>query len=77
MFALDSHALDHNMDMCRKIQPEFIEILPGIIPSIIKEIQNATAIPVITGGLIRTQEDVDMAIKSGAHAVTIYNVKLW
>ncbi len=77
MFALDSHALDHNMDICRKIQPEFIEILPGIIPSIIKEIQNATAIPVITGGLIRTQEDGDMAIKSEAHAVTTYNVKLW
>ncbi|WP_267882922.1 MULTISPECIES: glycerol-3-phosphate responsive antiterminator [Planococcus] len=35
----------------REIQPEFTEILPGIIPSIIKEIQNATGIPVITGGL--------------------------
>nr|WP_251476564.1 glycerol-3-phosphate responsive antiterminator [Planococcus sp. NCCP-2050] len=39
------------MDIYREIQPEFTEILPGIIPSIIKEIQNATGIPVITGGL--------------------------
>lgn len=77
LFALDSHALNHNVDICRKIQPDFIEILPGIIPSIIKEIQNATGIPVIAGGLIRTQEDVDVAIESGAHAVTTSNVELW
>lgn len=77
LFALDSHALDHNLDICRKIKPDYIEVLPGILPDIIKEIQNSTGIPVIAGGLIRTQNDVDKAIEYGAHAVTTSNTKLW
>lgn len=77
LFALDSHALDHNLDICRKIKPDYIEVLPGIIPGIIQEIQNSTGIPVIAGGLIRTQDDVDTAIEYGAHAVTTSNTELW
>ena len=77
LFALDSHALDHNLDVCRKIKPDYIEVLPGIIPDIIKEIKNSTGIPVIAGGLIRTQQDVDNAIQYGAHAVTTSNTDLW
>lgn len=77
LFALDSHALDHNLDVCRKIKPDFIEVLPGIIPGIIKEIHDATGIPVIAGGLIRTSEDVDKALEYGAHAVTTSNTELW
>lgn len=77
LFALDSHALDHNLDVCRKIKPDYIEVLPGILPDIIKEIQDSTGIPVIAGGLIRTQEDVKKAIEYGAHAVTTSNSDLW
>lgn len=77
LFALDSHALDHNLDVCRKIKPDYIEVLPGILPDIIKEIRNSTGIPVIAGGLIRTQDDVKKAIEYGANAVTTSNTELW
>lgn len=77
LFALDSHALDHNLKLCRKIKPDYIEVLPGIIPSILKEIHDTTGIPVIAGGLIRTKEDVENSLSNGAFAVTTSNTDLW
>lgn len=77
LFALDSHALDHNLKACKKLQPDYIEVLPGVLPGIIQEIREETGIPVIAGGLIRTQNDVDIALRNGAHAVTTSNADLW
>ncbi len=77
LFALDSHALNHNLNICKKIKPDYIEILPGVIPGIVKEIYDETGIPIIAGGLIRTQQDVDNALNSSAYAVTTSNRELW
>ncbi|MFD2640206.1 glycerol-3-phosphate responsive antiterminator [Piscibacillus salipiscarius] len=77
LFALDSHALDHNLNVCKKIQPDYIEVLPGIVPGVMKEINEKTGIKVIAGGLIRTDDDVDNAVKNGAYAVTTSNRELW
>ncbi|WP_456279506.1 glycerol-3-phosphate responsive antiterminator [Bacillus sp. AK128] len=77
LFALDSHALERNLKMSKKIQPDYIEVLPGIIPSVLKEIHEETQIPVIAGGLIRTKEDVQHALDNGAFAVTTSNRALW
>ncbi|KIL50702.1 hypothetical protein KP77_13220 [Jeotgalibacillus alimentarius] len=77
LFALDSHALDHNLNACKKIQPDYIEVLPGIIPDILKEISEETGIPLIAGGLIRTKEDVENSLNNGATAVTTSDRNLW
>ncbi|TKC18952.1 glycerol-3-phosphate responsive antiterminator [Robertmurraya kyonggiensis] len=77
LFALDSHALDHNLKICKRVRPDYIEVLPGVIPSILKEIHEETEIPVIAGGLIRTDEDVKKALDGNAIAVTTSNIKLW
>ncbi|WP_272495853.1 glycerol-3-phosphate responsive antiterminator [Bacillus pinisoli] len=77
LFALDSHALERNLKVSQKIQPDYIEVLPGIIPDFIKEISEETKIPVIAGGLIRTEEEVQHALNGGAFAVTTSNRDLW
>lgn len=77
LFALDSHALNHNLEICRRVQPDYLEILPAILPRIIKEVHEETGIPIIAGGLIRTEQDVRKALKSGAAAVTTSMNRLW
>lgn len=77
LFALDSYALEHNLEMCKRIKPDYIEILPGIIPGIIKQVQGETGIPVIAGGLIRTEQEVKEAFENGAKAVTTSEDQLW
>ncbi|GIO27942.1 glycerol-3-phosphate responsive antiterminator [Ornithinibacillus bavariensis] len=77
LFALDSHALEHNLRLINNIQPDYIEVLPGVVPGILKEINDETGIPLIAGGLIRTEEDIQNALNGGAIAVTTSNEKLW
>ncbi|TAI19358.1 glycerol uptake operon antiterminator GlpP, partial [Bacillus velezensis] len=43
----------------------------------IQEIKEKTGIPIFAGGFIRTEEDVEQALKAGAVAVTTSNTKLW
>jgi len=77
MFLLDSIALDKSYSLIQQTQPDYIEILPGIIPEIIQEVYDKTNIPIISGGLIRNEEHVKLALDAGAQAVTTSNEKLW
>lgn len=77
LFLLDSIALESSYNMLDSIQPDLIEVLPGVIPHIIKEIYDKTNVPIIAGGLIRTIEEVNAAIEAGAAAVTTSNRELW
>lgn len=77
VFLLDSLALDHNLELIKKIRPNCIEVLPGLMPVIIKQISEQTNIPVIAGGLIRSEEQVKAALDAGAVAVSTSNTSLW
>lgn len=77
LFLLDSHALENNIKLINQIKPDYIEILPGIIPSLIDEVYKKTGIPIIAGGLIRTAEDIKLAYGGGAKAVSTSQSELW
>ncbi|MFH0348613.1 MAG: glycerol uptake operon antiterminator GlpP [Bacillota bacterium] len=77
LFLLDTSAMEKSMEFVGKHKPDFIEVLPGIVPSLIQEIKEKTGIPIFAGGFIRTEEDVERALKAGALAVTTSNTKLW
>ncbi|MEC1543370.1 glycerol uptake operon antiterminator GlpP [Bacillus halotolerans] len=77
LFLLDTSAMEKSMEFVGKHKPDFIEVLPGIVPSLIQEIKEKTGIPIFAGGFIRTEQDVERALKAGAVAVTTSNTKLW
>jgi glycerol uptake operon antiterminator len=77
LFLLDSTALDKSYTLLERTKPDFIEVLPGIIPHIITEVKERSGIPIFAGGLIRTVEDVGLALGAGATAVTTSNTELW
>lgn len=77
IFIFDSMSLASGIDSVRKIKPDAIEILPGIMPKIIKIVREETKLSVISGGLISEKEDVEAAINAGAIAVTTSNARLW
>ena len=51
-FMLDSISLHNLLAQLETHRPDFIEVLPGIIPGVIREITDQTTIPLIAGGLI-------------------------
>lgn len=77
IFLIDSHALEKSYKLLEKTRPDFIEVLPGAMPELIKEVSEKVNIPVLAGGFIRTPEDVQNAIYAGAHGVTTSKKELW
>lgn len=77
MFLLDSLSLKTEVRLGQRYLPNYIEVLPGKLPDEIKEISEQTKVPIIAGGLINNQEDVDNALKAGAVAVSTSEKDLW
>ncbi|RED64860.1 glycerol-3-phosphate responsive antiterminator [Cohnella lupini] len=77
LFLIDTGALEKSYSLMEKMKPDFIEVLPGVIPHMIREVKERTGIPVIAGGLIRTEDDVKVALEAGATAVTTSKRELW
>lgn len=77
VFLLDTHALETSYRLLRTSQPDYIEVLPGIIPHVIKEVAEETKIPILAGGLIRSRREYAQALQAGAVAITTSNTKLW
>ncbi len=75
-FVLDSMALD-NIGKQLSNTADAIEILPGIIPKIIKVLAGCIEKPIIAGGLIADSEDVRSVLNAGASAVSSSNSSLW
>jgi glycerol uptake operon antiterminator len=77
LFLLDSSALEKSYTLLERTRPDFIEVLPGIMPHIIKEVRERSGIPIFAGGLIRSVSEVELALEAGATAVTTSNKELW
>lgn len=77
LFILDSLALDSGINSIKSVRPNAVEILPGIMPKIIKNVHEKTRIPIITGGLIKDKEDVILSLNAGAIAISTSNEKVW
>ena len=75
-FLLDSMALD-NIQRQKAQDCDLIEVLPGLMPKIIRRVAQLTGKPVIAGGLISDQEDVTSALSAGAVAVSTTNPAVW
>lgn len=77
LFVLDSGSIEKGYALIERTQPDYIEVLPGILPKIIKDIKEHTKKEVFAGGLIDTIEEVEQAYAAGAIAITTSNKKLW
>lgn len=75
-FALDSKGMRSIAETIETARPDFIEIMPGVIPKALKLFTGGN-IPVIAGGLIETKQEVAAALSSGALAVSTGKRELW
>ena len=77
IFVLDSESLTGGLNVVEKSKPDAIEVLPGLIlPKIMNRIRSRSAVPVIAGGLITTQQETQEILSSGAIAVSTTSVNL-
>lgn len=76
-FIIDAQSIKTTVDSAKSVMPDFIEIMPGIVPKVIERIKGSVSVPIITGGLIETKQEIMDALGAGAAAVSTSNSKLW
>lgn len=77
VFLIDSQSYDMAVKTAQSVQPDMLEILPGIIPEILKRITKQVSMPVIAGGFIESKEDIISTLAAGALAVSTGRKNLW
>jgi glycerol uptake operon antiterminator len=77
VFLIDSLSYDNSVKTAQSTNPDMIEVMPGIMPNIIRRITSQLSMPVIAGGLIEKKEDIIEILNSGALAVSTGKKELW
>lgn len=76
-FLLDSIALNNISRQPSLKDADAIEILPGLMPKIIRKLVKTIGKPIIAGGLITDKEDIVNALNAGAIAISSTNPDTW
>ncbi len=77
VFLLDSHSLETSFRVVGASRPDYIEVLPGVIPGVVREVAQRTQVPIIAGGFIQTEDDLRRILEWGACAISTSTEKLW
>ena len=76
-FVIDSAAYE-NVEKCTKaIRPDCVELMPGVMPKVIRQMAETLSVPVIAGGLISDKEDIIAALDAGAASISTTKEELW
>ena len=76
-FMVDNASYDNALRTIKKTRPSMVELMPGIIPDVIRRFTNETSVPVIAGGLITQPRQVIDVLAAGALGVSTGNQSLW
>ena len=76
-FIVDSHSLQTTVEAVKSSKPSMIEIMPGPLCKVIERLKNEMDVPIISGGLIETEDEVKAILSSGAAAVSTARCELW
>ena len=77
LFLVDSSSLNGGIRHLTANPPDLIEVLPGLVPKAITRLRDTLGLPVIAGGMVTEERDVEQALSSGALAVSSSARALW
>jgi len=76
-FIVDSRSIDTTVETIRDSKADMVEIMPGIALKSIEKLKARIQPPIIAGGLIETEQEVTLALQSGASAISTGQASLW
>ena len=76
-FLIDSMALETTKKQLLTFQPDFMELMPGVMPKILKTVRGYTESPLVAGGLISDKQDILAACDAGVEAGSTTREELW
>ena len=76
-FVIDSMAYENIQKHVKGARPDVIEVLPALMPKVVKRVCRISQIPVIAGGLVSDKEDVMSLLQAGVVSVSSTNKEIW
>lgn len=76
-FIIDSQSVATTAEVVRASKADMIEIMPGTVTKVIAQLSRELNVPIVAGGLLETYEEVEVALASGAAAVSTGKRELW
>ncbi len=76
-FVIDSLALSNIEKQLQYVKPDVVEVLPLLMPRILTRICSISHVPVISGGLISEEDDVEAMRSAGASCVSTTSENIW
>lgn len=77
LFIIDTNALTTGIEKITSTKPHGIEIMPGLMPDVVREIHKHTSAPLYVGGLVKTHEQAAALLDAGATGVVSGHTPLW
>jgi glycerol uptake operon antiterminator len=77
VFLIDTQSFQKTIGSVLENDPDAVEIMPGIAPSIVSDFKREVDKPLMLGGLIHNQATIQSAFDAGADAVSLSKVSLW
>lgn len=76
-FALDSRSVETIVESVKTAKADMIEVMPGVVPKVIRRLCTLVDVPIIAGGLVETATERDAVLENGGRAVSTGNHTLW
>lgn len=76
-FIVDGRSVSIALKEVRTVRPDMIEIMPAIMPRVIRRFSSQLSLPIIAGGLIETKEDIAEVLNAGAAGISTSDTVLW
>ena len=76
-FIVDSHSIQTTVESVKSSNADMIEIMPGIIPKVIKKLCKLVDVPIIAGGIVDSENEIKEIVESGAFAISTGKEDLW
>lgn len=73
----DKLALKNGLRLAKDMNPDILELTPGLMPRIVKCVSEKVTIPIITSGLISRPSDVRTMLAAGAMNIATSEQELW
>lgn len=69
IFMIDTQAFGTGVRNAQKIHCDAIEVMPGAIPNIVREVCTLIDKPVLCAGLVKTSEEIRVLLEAGARGI--------
>lgn len=77
LFMIDTQAFGTAIKSVRDSSPDIVEIMPALMPRVMREWKAEVDLPLVAAGLVRSRDEIALLLEAGCDAVAVGDPRLW